>query len=87
MSCNVYLLRSKKDGRTYLGSTDNLTRRLSEHNSGKSLATKNRRPLRLIYTEEFNTLSEAIERERFLKSRRGRKELKNIFEKLENIGA
>jgi len=82
----VYLLLSEKDEKTYLGSTDNLERRLDEHNNGKSIATKNRRPLKLIYTEEFETLSGARYREHFLKSRRGRKELKNIFEKIINIG-
>jgi putative endonuclease len=79
----VYLLLSEKDLKTYLGSTDNLERRLHEHNRGKSLTTKNRRPLKLIYTEKFNSLLEARYREKYLKSRGGRKELKIIFEKLD----
>ncbi|MFA6973719.1 MAG: GIY-YIG nuclease family protein [Parcubacteria group bacterium] len=81
----VYLLLSEKDERTYLGSTDNFERRLHEHNNGKTISTKNRRPLKLIYKEIFGTLSEARIRERYLKSRKGRKELKEIFESL-NIG-
>jgi len=82
----VYLLLSLKDKKTYVGSTDNLERRLLEHNQGKNKSTRNRRPLKLIYQEELNTLSEARQRERFLKTRRGRNELKLIFIKL-NIGS
>jgi putative endonuclease len=82
----VYLLLSSKDKKTYLGSTDNIERRLIEHNNGKNISTKYRRPLALIYNEEFNNLKDARIREKFLKTRKGRKELKIIFEKVKNIG-
>ncbi|NMB82415.1 MAG: GIY-YIG nuclease family protein, partial [Ignavibacteria bacterium] len=49
----VYILRSDKDKKRYIGFTDNLDRRISEHNSGRVVSTKNRRPLNLIYTEQF----------------------------------
>ena len=75
----VYLLLSQKDKRTYLGSTDNLARRLNEHNTGKSISTKARVPFKLIYQEEHGSLKEARTREKYLKSRSGRRELKNIF--------
>jgi putative endonuclease len=78
----VYLLLSQKDKKSYLGSTDNLEKRLDEHNSGKCKSTKNRRPLRLIYKEEFDNLQEARTREKYLKSRKGRSELKYIFKNL-----
>ena len=81
----VYLLLSLKDNKTYLGSTDNLSKRIKEHNEGKSRSTKYRRPLKLIYKEEFDTLEEARIREKYLKTRQGRNELKKILEKL-NIG-
>ncbi len=51
----VYVLRSLKDFKRYIGFTDDLNRRISEHNSGFVKSTKNRRPLELIYSEEFNT--------------------------------
>jgi putative endonuclease len=79
----VYLLLSDKDKRTYIGSTDNLERRFAEHNNGKTPSTKNRRPLKLIYKEEFETLPDARAREKYLKTRKGRSELKLIFDKLE----
>ena len=82
MNFHIYLLLSEKDKKTYLGSTDNLERRIKEHNDGKNLSTKHRRPLNVIYTEEAKTLYEARKREKFLKSRKGRKELKDIFNNL-----
>ena len=78
----VYLLLSNKDKKTYLGSTDNLERRIIEHNNGKTPSTRNRRPLELIYKEDFDTLVEARDREKYLKTRKGRKELRDIFNRL-----
>lgn len=80
---HVYILISKKDKKTYLGSTNNLKRRISKHNKGKTSSTKNRRPLELIYKEELDLLSKARKREKYLKSRKGRRELKEIFKKLD----
>ena len=71
MSC-VYILRSKKDRKRYIGSTDNIDRRFEEHQRGKVASTKNRRPLAIIYTEEYRTRNEAEKRERFFKSGKGR---------------
>jgi putative endonuclease len=82
----IYLLLSLKDKRTYLGSTDNFDRRFKQHQEGRCKSTKNRRPLRLIYSEEFKELVEARQREKYLKSRKGRRELKEIFSKI-NIGS
>ena len=45
----VYVLLSDKDNRFYTGFTDNLKRRVAEHNSGKVQSTALRRPLRLVY--------------------------------------
>ena len=41
----VYILKSERDGKLYVGSTDDLKRRLREHEQGRSRSTKNRRPL------------------------------------------
>jgi putative endonuclease len=75
----VYVLRSLKDGRHYTGSTSDLARRLKEHNDGKTESTKRRRPFEVIYTEEYGTRVEAETREKFLKSGKGREELKKLF--------
>ena len=81
----VYLLLSEKDNRTYLGSTDNLDRRIFEHNNGQNKSTRHRRPLKLIYTEEKENILEARQREKFLKTKKGRNKLRDIFKKI-NIG-
>ena len=75
----VYILRSKKDGRRYIGLKGNLDRRLYDHENGLVKSTKNRRPLKLIYKEEFSIKSDAQEREKFFKSGRGREYLKQII--------
>jgi len=63
----VYLLRSKKDNKLYIGYTNDLRRRLEEHNSGKNKSTKYRRPLELIYYEAYKSEQDARQREENLK--------------------
>ncbi|MDP2855986.1 MAG: GIY-YIG nuclease family protein [bacterium] len=74
----VYVLRSLKNNRNYIGTTNNLKRRLQEHNSGRSKYTSLTRPFKLIYFEAFNTRASAVQRELFLKSGKGREWLKNV---------
>ena len=69
---HVYVLRSDKTGRRYIGSSQDIESRLNEHNSGYSLATKHGVPWKLIHHEEFPTCSEAVRRERFYKTGKGR---------------
>jgi putative endonuclease len=75
----TYVLRSKTTGRFYTGSTADLTRRLHEHNSDISASTKHRGPWELVHREDFTTLSGAVRRERYLKTGKGRDELKRIL--------
>ncbi len=79
MSYFVYILFSKKDKKLYTGCTTNLEQRLRAHNSGSVLATKHKRPLIVIYKEEYNNESEAFKRERFLKSLWGGRFKKKIL--------
>lgn len=72
----VYILFSKKDGRLYIGSTTDLARRFSDHNNGRVISTKDRRPFELIYYEAYLTEDEAGRREKFLKGGNGREQLK-----------
>ena len=73
----VYVLKSEKDSKLYVGHTDDLKRRLIEHNSGKTKATKFRKPFNLIYYEACNILNDAVKREHSLKTGFGRRYLKN----------
>ena len=79
MTYHIYVLHSLKDSRTYVGYTENIKRRLTEHNSGKVKSTKFRFPLKLLFTEEFNTSIEAKARELWWKSSTGRLRLKDYF--------
>ena len=65
----VYVLKSKKDGKFYTGSTNNLRKRFEEHNNGKVFSTKNRRPFELIYYEAYKSEKDARKRESNLKLR------------------
>lgn len=64
----VYILYSLKDKKLYVGCTSDMVKRLTAHLSGNVIATRNRRPLEMIWNEEFTDKSEAFNRERFLKS-------------------
>lgn len=68
MNYYVYILYSHRNKNLYVGCTSNLNKRLEKHNNGHVQSTKNRRPLSLIYQEEYSDKGEAFNRERFLKS-------------------
>lgn len=63
----VYVLKSLKDDNIYFGSTNDLRRRLSDHNTGKVPSTKARYPFELRYYEAYFTEKEARHREASLK--------------------
>ena len=63
----LYVLKSKKDGQSYIGSTTDLKRRFSEHQTGKVVSTKNRAPFELIYYESYKVEKDARLREASLK--------------------
>ncbi|MDD4607333.1 MAG: GIY-YIG nuclease family protein, partial [Patescibacteria group bacterium] len=82
----VYILLSLKDKRFYKGFTTDLKDRLEHHNKGLNESTKNRRPLKLIYYESYLNEQDARQREKFLKSGRGREIINKQLEKtLKNI--
>ncbi|OGF44785.1 MAG: hypothetical protein A2452_08925 [Candidatus Firestonebacteria bacterium RIFOXYC2_FULL_39_67] len=72
----VYVLLSKKDGKTYTGCTNNIERRISDHNNGKEIATKGRKPFIMIYSETYPDLSSARKREIYLKTGKGKEFIK-----------
>lgn len=73
----TYVLKSKKDKKLYIGFTNNLRKRIDDHYQGKVEATKNRRPLKLIYYEAGKSKHKAIKREKYFKTGYGRRFLKN----------
>ena len=72
----AYILLSDKDGLLYVGSTPDLKARFTKHNNGYVIATKYRRPLKLIYYEAYVSSIDAKRREKYLKGGKGRSELK-----------
>ena len=74
----VYILKSNKNGRYYIGSTNNLERRILEHNSGKTKSLKYLRPLEIVFYKEFIEEYEAKKIEKKLK----RFKNKNIIERI-----
>ncbi len=59
----VYILKSKKNGNLYIGSTPNIVKRLEEHNAGKSKYTKKFLPWSLVYFEGYLATDDAIKKE------------------------
>ncbi len=83
----IYVLFSLKDYKLYIGYTENLTIRLGEHFNGRSVSTKNRRPLLLIHYEAFTNKNDAKAREIFLKSGFGRSQFKKALQnRLKELG-
>ena len=72
-----YILKSQKDGMIYTGYTNNLRKRLMQHNSGLSTYTKGRGPFVIIYYEACLQEDKARSRELYLKSGMGKRYLKN----------
>ena len=66
-----YVIRSLIDGSYYKGQTNDLADRMKRHNEGRSSFTKAKRPWKLVYSEVYETRSEAVKRESYLKSPKG----------------
>ena len=78
----VYVLKSAKDGELYIGSTNDLKRRLREHTSGNVVSTNPRRPFQLVYYESYVAEDDARDREKALKLRgQARAQLKRRIKK------
>ena len=72
----LYILENKNTGKYYIGSTNNLRRRLDEHLKGKVRTTRVLKTNSLVYFEKFETESESRQREKKLKSYKSKKYIK-----------
>jgi putative endonuclease len=75
----VYVLRSEQKKYLYVGLTNNLERRISQHQNGREQTTSPYRPFELVYTEKYPTRAEARKREKQLKSGQGKEWLKSKY--------
>ena len=71
----VYLLQLKNNT-VYTGRTDDLKRRVLEHNQGKVSSTRNKLPMIVLYYEAYCNKQDAINRERYLKTGDGRRTIR-----------
>jgi putative endonuclease len=79
MSGIVYILRSLKNYTYYIGSTNNLNRRLTEHHEGRSKYTKYILPIVLVFSQEYSTLKLARSKELWLKRLKDKGVLEQII--------
>ena len=79
MKAYVYILKSLKNSRFYIGSTDNLNRRIDEHNSGKSTYTSFSKPFELVFSQEYDELTMARKIEYWLKRQKDKKLIERII--------
>ncbi len=75
----VYILRSACDKKFYVGMTNNLKRRIGQHNQGQVQSTKSRIPLKLVLSEKVEDRTVAREREKYWKSGSGREKIRRML--------
>ncbi len=75
----VYILISLKDNKFYIGYTNDLRRRIQEHNQRKNISTAKRLPVQLIFYEAYPTKADAERRERYFKTDKGKTTLRQML--------
>jgi len=75
----VYVLHSLKNRWFYIGLTNDLLRRVREHNRGYNRSTKGKGPFQIVHKEAYSTRTEARAREKYLKSGVGREYLRRLL--------
>jgi putative endonuclease len=75
----VYVLKSLNKKFVYVGYSENLQQRVTQHNNGESKSTKSYRPLTLIHYEAYRNIEDAKRREQYLKTTKGRTTLRSML--------
>ena len=75
----LYVLRSQQTGGLYVGSAADVEKRLQRHNRGDAKSTRHGVPWAVLHTESFVTRLEAVRRERYYKTGRGREEIQRLL--------
>ena len=75
----TYVLLSLKDFKFYIGYTNDIERRFLEHENGMNVSTAKRRPLVLIYYEAFLVKEDAMRREAYFKTTKGKVTLRQML--------
>ena len=77
----LYILHSKSINRYYVGYTNDIDRRISEHNRIKGKYTDAGLPWILVYTESYDSKKEAMKREKFIKSMKSKQFISELVAK------
>lgn len=77
----LYVLLSMRDRKFYIGTSTRLKERIIEHQKGKNVSTAKRRPLTLVYFEGHRSKLDALRRERYFKTAKGKTTLRQITRK------
>ncbi len=75
----VYVIVSQSRNYIYVGITNNVQRRVAQHQTGKERTTAPYRPFALVHIEEFQTRMDARNREKYLKSGIGKEWIKKVI--------
>jgi len=75
-----YILQSQKSGRFYVGHAEDLAQRKQDHDRGHVVATRNKGPWTIVYTESFPTRPAAANREREIKSWKSAIRIRELIE-------
>ena len=75
----VYVLLSLKDSKFYIGFSEDIKKRLADHNAGRNTSTKPRRPFELIYYEAHLSKDDALRREAYFKTTKGKSTLNQML--------
>jgi len=75
----TYVLKSQRDKKLYIGYSADLEKRFLQHQKGEVESTKHRRPLDLVFYEAFKDKRDAIRREKYFKTDKGKSSLKQIL--------
>ena len=75
----LYILQSEKDSSYYVGYSDNLEKRLYEHNSFTGRYTSRKKPWKLVYCEEYIEKSDALKREQYIKRMKSKRYIEELI--------
>ena len=79
MGKTFYILQSKKNGSFYVGSSDDLNRRILEHNSGQTKSTKTGQPWKVVFSYDFDNSNAGLSAERRVKALKSRKIIEKVI--------
>ena len=75
----TYIIQSQKNGKYYTGSCSDIDERIKRHNEGATPSTKTGRPWKLVYSESYESNSDALKREREIKNKKSRKYIEYLI--------